>query len=134
MKYIKAEEFLKQPKEVQKVFENWWQPNVGDLYCNIYNNQQENVLVINKCQLDFSKSFKDDIKQFGCILFTEGQLRQFIENKTGYKATLVHPSSSPIEIWLYTDKGIKRISSIDKFDVLQAYWKVALEIAKGEVK
>ena len=32
MEYISAEEFLKQPEEVQAVFLNWWEPSVGDLF------------------------------------------------------------------------------------------------------
>ena len=34
MKYIKAEEFLKQQKEIQKVFLDWWQPEEFDIYVN----------------------------------------------------------------------------------------------------
>lgn len=57
MEYISAEEFLKQPKEVQKVFIDWWKPSQGDLYSDLYNN----ILVIN-IQLEVFASFANDIK------------------------------------------------------------------------
>ncbi len=36
MNYISAENFLKQPKEIQEVFLNWWQPEFGDLFIEDY--------------------------------------------------------------------------------------------------
>lgn len=131
MNFIEAEEFLKQDKRVQKVFLDWWKPNIGDLivYKYLFKCVDEVQGTTIRALSDTYHIFKNE-----CVpLFAEGQLRQFIEDKTGYKATLVQSNSLPVEIWLSVGKNIKRISSIDKFDVLQAYWKVACEIAKGEV-
>jgi hypothetical protein len=134
MEYISAEEFLKQTKEVQNVFHEWWEPKESDLY---FHEADNTVVECFNCEHDglyishrSNVSYREDMSP----IFTEGQLRKFIEDKTGNKVTLVQPKTLPIEIWLYTDKGIKIISSIDKFNVLQAYWKVALEIAKEKVK
>ena len=32
MKFISAEEFLKQDEKVQETFINWWEPGIGDLF------------------------------------------------------------------------------------------------------
>jgi hypothetical protein len=130
MEYITEEQFSEQPKEIQKVFLEWWKPSVGDLYCNIYNNQQDNVLVINNCQIEFSKSFTEDIKKFGYPLLVEGQLRKFIEDKIGY-INITYSSN-------YEDMINKTVNDnknylINSDDLFRAYWKVALKIAESEV-
>lgn len=33
MRYITAEQFKGQPEEVQKVFLDWWEPELYDLFC-----------------------------------------------------------------------------------------------------
>ena len=35
MKFISAEEFLKQDKEIQRVFDEWWQPEKCDIYFDL---------------------------------------------------------------------------------------------------
>lgn len=77
MKYISAEEFLQQPKEIQKVFLDWWQPEEFDIYVN---KELEKHRVT---QVDL----EDDVcnyylKTEYIPLLTEGQLREFIEDKT----------------------------------------------------
>lgn len=136
MEFITVEQFQEQSEEVQKVFLDWWQPNKGDIYCNLYNNQQDNVLVINNCQLEVFKSFKDDIKLYGIPLMTEGQLRKFIEDKTGCKldATFFLWDGYTVEISKkYEEEGYcisqKAFEHLGE-DLLQAYWKVACEIAE----
>ena len=71
MKYISAEEFLKQPKEIQKVFLDWWQIEEFDIYVN---KELEKHRVT---QVDL----EDDVcnyylKTEYIPLFTEGQVKE----------------------------------------------------------
>ena len=86
MEFINAEEFLNQPKEIQKVFLDWWNPSTGDLYSK-------------KDKIGFPhlvKRSEDDLiievgsyvweEKSECIpLFSEGQLRQFVEDNLNNK-------------------------------------------------
>ncbi|BDR74281.1 hypothetical protein K144316041_p21200 (plasmid) [Clostridium tetani] len=142
MDYISVKEFLKQPKEVQKVLLDWWKPEVGDVYCSLYNNNQpDNVMVINQCQFGLT-IFKEDIKKYGIPLLTEGQLRQFIEDETqGKMDILVNGIGITNEYigyefmcWSSVDqcKYKKEYSfRVDAKDLLEAYWVVAILIIKG---
>lgn len=135
MEFITVEQFQEQPKEIQKVFLDWWQPSKGDIYCNLYNNQQDNVLAINDCQLDIFKSFKDDIKLYGIPLLTEGQLHKFIEDKTKTKIETSLTVYNQYALWLVKVKG-QDYETFDtrEEDLLQAYWKVACMIANDICK
>lgn len=132
MEYISAEEFKKQTKEIQQDLVNWWKANESetDLVCLFLHDGNEirlNSVKIQKCNLN-------PISEI-IPLLTEGQLRKFIQDNAQCKLNLVQSLSLPVEIWLFNkERNIKRISSIDKFDVLQAYWKSALEIAKEKVE
>lgn len=125
MEFISAEEFLKQNEEIQKVLFEWWENDcssydlitfVNDKYPRFY------------CDLEYGENYEGLIP-----LLTEGQIRRFIEDKTGYKVVLLNNLALPIEIWLINKDGNRRIFT-DKHDVLQAYWKVAIEIAKHETR
>lgn len=109
-------------KEFIYYFCNWWADNNKDtdlVEIILRNGPEINMYGrIKHCHLILGREYFP--------VATEGQARQFIEYKTGHKV----PNSLPIEIWLYVNKGIKRMSSIDKFDALQAYLKVALEVAE----
>lgn len=118
MEYISAEEFLKQNEKVQRTLKEYF--------------DQELILYSFNNSVNYGV-FYDVIDEIP--LLTEGDIRKFIEDRTGCKVTLVQSNSLPVEIWLSSvDVNIKRISSIDKFDVLQAYWKVAIEIIKEELR
>jgi hypothetical protein len=139
MEFINAEEFLKQDEQVQKVFLDWWNPSKGDLYCNLYNNQQDNILVINDCQLEIFKTFKDDIKQYGFPLLTEGQLRKFIEDKSNCKNVEILSDISTGQY--YADFYENTYSGIEEDTIeylgtnkFKAYWILALITAKESVK
>lgn len=143
MDYISVKEFLKQPKEVWKVLLDWWKPEVGDVYCSLYNNQEDNVMVINQCQFEFA-TFKEDIKKYGIPLLTEGQLRRFIEDETqGKMDILVNGMGVTNEYiryefmcWNSVDqcKYKKEYSfEVDAKDLLEAYWVVAILIIKGKL-
>ena len=128
MEYISGEDFLKQPKEVQQVFLDWWKPDLFDLYACREENKTHRVTETDL--EDIEEEYFLNIKKVGYPLFTEGQLRKFIEDKTecfiatsptykcdGYDITILG-----IEEYTYTIKGT---------NLLQAYWEVACEIAKG---
>lgn len=137
MEYISAEEFLKQPKEVQRIFLDWWQPCVGDLYvdegCDKKFDDTDGILVFEEFSDEYlcaygrySVSFKGDL----IPLLTEGQLRKFIEDKTKYKLEISYYEINGYDISL-TDGKTNYFNYLDLGrDLLQTYWKVACEIAK----
>lgn len=144
MEFITVEQFREQPKEVQKIFLDWWQCEYGDLY--YYNEDpleyKDAEIIDNDLECDLNGDF-EYFKSIGPILlFTEGQLRKFIE----YKINGVIKNTQ----WHIEDDGVsKRGYSMHLLrkneyhvtrhyfdlgeDLLQAYWKVACEIAKEEV-
>ncbi len=135
MEYISAEEFLKQPKEVQEVFLKWWQPSEGDLF--IFD---VNKLDFKECVLfvmdDYIRGINALYNPNECIpMLAEGQLRKFIEDKTGNKTTTEFYQITGYDIAI--EDGTMIIN--DSFDglgedLLQAYWKVACEIAKEQLQ
>ena len=134
MKFISAEEFLKQDKKVQETFINWWEPDIGDLF--MYKEKDEHDCIEVECIQSKNRlrtiSFAEVIP-----LLTEGQLHKFIEDKTGCYIDISHNSMDtciqlcdkedeyPIEEWEW-----QYLSN----DLLQAYWKVAVEIAEHETR
>jgi len=164
MEFISAEEFSKQPVEIQKVFLDWWKPKFGDLasfkgigkhclgtkedYCfvNKYNKEREQDQYIDSYGIelynmfcignDFSKygfSFKS---KFDVIpLLSEGQLRRFVEDKTDFPIQQIEEDYKGVyEIItgyhaIDTNKDF-RLHETNETNLLQAYWKVAIEIAK----
>lgn len=138
MEFISTNEFLKQEEKVQKVFLDWWRPSVGDLYKWISNSTFEDVQVLNKSAIDTFKydefiNFKKD-----CIpLLAEGQLRRYIEDKTD--ASFEINFSEDVEageykrcMSMYSNKYDLYIGTYQDLDcdLLKAYWKVAIQIAK----
>ena len=150
MKYISAEEFLKQPREVQEVFLDWWQPKEFDIYAN------KELKAHRVTQTDL----EDDVcnyylKTEYIPLLTEGQLREFIENKTSElakvqcKMKIEYKTEDEIEenksssnlIPLQSQEGYfiqitstEFMGGIMEFhdlgtDLLKAYWQVACKIA-----
>ena len=136
MEFITAEQFLEQPKEVQKVFIDWWNPSIGDLYLNTPGNREDFEQIV---EVIYSQELANDAyNNKNCNmkesrgdyfpLLTEGQLRQFIEDKTRTK----------IDIEFYTT-GYEIFASSDEYHIrtdnlFQAYWQVAIKIASEEVK
>ncbi|MBN3402922.1 hypothetical protein [Clostridium botulinum] len=143
MNYISAENFLKQPKEIQEVFLNWWQPEFGDLFIEDYWDI-DSIINIVGCVPINKKHFEDyegkiHYKTDLVIpLLTEERLRRFIENKTnskiiydyldtigGYSIGLVLNKNSPTQnVKWFEDCGD---------NLLQAYWQVACIISQEEV-
>ena len=127
MEFITVEQFQEQPLEVQKVFIDWWQPEIGDIFQFAtvdFDNDDSTIGVISgKKQIKIAEWGKGEYR---IPLFTEGQLRKFIEYKKG----------KIVEVNLYcggysivTAYRKCEINNLGK-DLLQAYWKVACMIAK----
>ena len=131
MEFISVEEFLKQPHKVQKVLQEWFiekfeTSNEFDLFN--YNGEDlcyKNILDRN-CNFDVED----------CIpLLTEGQLRKFIEDNTEGKLEF-YPDVYHGERYytiMIRDSGCGGDDpefEVDADDVLQAYWKVAIQIAE----
>ena len=131
MEFILAEDFLKQDEKVQVVFLNWWKPSSGDLfqYRKLFN-------VVDYCSGTTIQPFYNSYAVFkkDCIpLFTEGQLRKFIEDKTAMGTVNVDYLEGyriKINIAINQSKYYKDLGN----DLLQAYWNVAVEIAKESLK
>lgn len=130
MEFISSEEFLKQPKEVQEVFFKWANDNGQD-----YDLVQDNGEVM--LYKDFIERARIEFDSYP--LFTEGQLRKFIEDKTGFHLEM----SSDLETGIYiadfyknnkTNRFGRKMIKTQETDLLQAYWKVACEIAKESVE
>ena len=123
MEFISAEEFKKQPMEVQQVILNWWKPAKWDLFVN--DSIGRFGIVVGE------KKFKNRL----IPLLTEGQLRKFIEDKTGQIVNLDYICKECGYAVVLTEGGKRSKPFIDLGeDVLQAYWKVAIEIAKREAR
>ena len=131
MEFITVEQFKEQPKEVQKVFLDWWKPSVGDIFIfntDEYDNSDSNIGVLGSIkQINITRRSKG---KYRIPLFTEGQLRKFIEDKTGHKVDCCFYGEK-YDINTCEDDGlyIKKYEDIDD-DLLQAYWKVACMVAK----
>lgn len=136
MEFITVEQFKEQPIEVQKVFLDWWKPSIGDIYSFIdieeYANDMSVIqLLSSRIQTKIANNCKEEGNRIP--LFTEGQLRKFIEDKTGYKK--IDITISPLEKGYYIELSdeeyhIQKSYHILGDDLLQAYWKVACMVAK----
>jgi hypothetical protein len=135
MEYISAEEFLKQPKEVQKVIIDWWKSNESetDLVCLFLQDGNEirlNSANIQKCNL---RPITEIIP-----LLTEGQLRKCIEGMS-HCNMLILWNTYYGDIYQHKVCFSKK-SHFNKIDLkrctnlLEAYWLAVLEIAKEKVK
>jgi len=147
MEFITVEQFKEQPIEVQKVFLDWWKPSIGDIYVFI-NCVIENKLGCIEDKFDsvqIKKYVKDDTKNYVidsnnkiCPLFTEGQLRKFIEDKIESKLMIEYTCCENIVIKLAkTNKTNgcfevykKYIFQENKYNLLETYWRVACIVAK----
>lgn len=133
MEFISANEFLKQDEKVRQMFLDWWKPSVGDLFSWIKNNYEyENDLrKLECCNSDnivkMTKSFKGINERDRIPLLTEGQLRKFIEDNTYCKLN-IGTIGNIIKIYE------KELDIPFQTDLLQAYWKVAIQIAEQEGK
>jgi hypothetical protein len=131
MKYISVEEFLKQPEEVRKVFIEWWQCEIGDLFAFDGDDDRDlNILQVvgSENQITMTKVNKGESR---IPLFTEGQLREFILDKTKMHCVEVKMVYSSFKHTIIIRNGdlYWEFKEVDR-DLLQALWKVALKVAK----
>ena len=132
MEFITVEQFQEQPLEVQKVFIDWWQPEIGDIFqfatVDFDNDDSTIVVISGKKQIKIAEWGKGEYR---IPLFTEGQLRKFIEDKLDMKIQCeIHPLTLDYIILVKDNSGNKVWMHAGKEDLLQAYWKVACMIAK----
>ncbi|MDU7243247.1 hypothetical protein [Clostridium sp.] len=140
MEFITVEQFKEQPKEVQEVFLDWYNFDKYDLFYLKWEGAEkkwgatEEIVsgaTLNRHLKHLKRANSNIINTIP--LFTEGQLRKFIEDKTGGK---VDASFGGKTYTVYSNKDfgliIKMYEDIDS-DLLQAYWKVACMVAKEEV-
>lgn len=127
MEFITVEQFKEQSKEVQKVFLDWWKPSVGDIFIfntDEYDNSDSNIGVLGSIkQINITRRSKG---KYRIPLFTEGQLRKFIEESIG-RIALIELDYDTYNIIL-RNRGKAYITG--ESDLLQAYWKVACMIAE----
>lgn len=138
MDYITPEQFLKQPKEVQQVFIDWWKPSSLDLVC------WTRTKYSTALRSDKSGLHDADIKKNFIPLLTEGQLRKFIEDKTGgtidlYYTHMEDKTYKTIDRNKYLELSclreiIFRMRLKSDADIFKAYWQCALKIARGEFR
>lgn len=139
MEFITVEQFKEQPIEVQKVFLDWWKCDYGDLY--YYNEDpleyKDFEIIDNNLECDIEGDF-GYFKSLGVIpIFTEGQLRKFIEDKFRCKNIEVIANVDTCQYEMYLYRKISSLSCERHIDglgdnILQAYWKVACMIVKEE--
>lgn len=159
MKYISAEEFLKQPREVQEVFLD----NINLEQGNLYKDTADLTVIESLDYINTNDegtiyySVKGNMSDYSTIvpLLTEGQLREFIEDKTSElakvqcKVKIEYKTKDEIEESQYNSNlislqsqegyfiqitstefmgGIMKFSDLGT-DLLKAYWQVACKIA-----
>lgn len=132
MEFITVEQFREQPIEVQEVFLDWWEPSIGDIYSFIDLEEYSNDTCLIQClSSPIQVTVASNCKQEGnrIPLFTEGQLRKFIEDKTNRKSQfMLHPFSGYYVFPIVRKEEMLLHAGTD--DLLQAYWKVACILAK----
>lgn len=130
-----------QSKEVQEVFLKWWNPSVGDLFMiektTSFEGDKHNFIECFLTGFEVVDLTEIERKRIICPLFTEGQLRKFIEDKTG-KILFIDferiDGKLNYSIYLFQDND--RYKNYDNLgdNLLQAYWKIALKVAKESVE
>lgn len=143
MEFITLEQFKEQSKEVQEVFSDWWEPSIGDIFifnADEYDNSDSNIGVLGGIkQINITRRSKGEYRT---PLFTEGQLRKFIEEKVNgiVKVIQWHIEDSKVSKRGYAIDILRKNEYHVTYhykdlgqDLLQAYWKVACMIAKEEV-
>lgn len=131
MEFIKAEEFLKQDKEVQEVLIEWWKNNINQ--CDlIYNIKFKKIRTLIDADM-FNSDFKRNLilESSNIPLWTEGQLRMFIQDKTKDKYDILYSFGLKkyISFYKYTENENKATYEVENHDLLKAYWEVAVKVA-----
>lgn len=136
MEFITVEQFKEQPKEVQEVFLDWYNFDKYDLFYLKWEGAEkkwgatEEIVsgaTLNRHLKHLKRANSNIINTIP--LFTEGQLRKFIEDSIG-RIALIELDYDNYNIIL-RNRGKAYITG--ESDLLQAYWKVACMIAKEAV-
>lgn len=137
MEYIEAKLFLEQPKEVQKVFLDWWVPEQFDLAIHSITIEYNKPSAIVKKKNDYciviagNDGITITVKNDLIPLFAEGQLRKFIEDKSKepvYTGTTFRGDRF-IETEYEDFTAVRREEIMDE-NLLMAYWKYACRLVK----
>lgn len=119
MEFITVDQFEEQSKEVQKVFLDWWKPSVGDIFGS--------DILISRRVITSDRFDKEEY----IPLFTEGQLRRFIEDKTNTDTILgISDCKEYVIALIKNDDELYEMIDTKETNLLQAYWKVACMVAK----
>lgn len=133
MEFITVEQFKEQPKEVQEVFLDWYNFDKYDLFYLKWEGAEkkwgatEEIVsgaTLNRHLKHLKRANSNIINTIP--LFTEGQLRKFIEDSIG-RIALIELDYDTYNIIL-RNRGKAYITG--ETNLLQAYWKVACIIAK----
>ena len=144
MDFITAEQFRCQTEEVKNIFLKWWKPSIGDLFEDSVSFDIVSLCYGNRIY-PFRKSFV--FKKLDCIpLFTEGQLRRFIENKCNclldVKVENLHDNCNEYTVTGWEIKELEWGKEFGRIlfeyhmateDLLQLYWEIACSVAKDSL-
>ena len=153
MKYnISAEEFLKQDEKVQKVFLDWWKPEIGDVFSTkkVYDEIDVVIDVVGDKIWGLNITFKccKDKKVCPYIelcevfpLFNLQQLIDFVEDKTKGKVDLNYSYfDKGYDVFAYNDgakfedfKCTFKVNT-EEGNLLKAIWEVACRVATKVAK
>lgn len=139
MDYISAEEFLKQPKPVRKVLLDWWKPQLKDFFFRDFGNSPKAYMngIYEGVIMDYETQTNATRNKTFLPLFTEGQLRNFIEEKLdGCNIYFESYTNGDTELTvefeynhsLEGDCDVGEIKVICD-DMLDGYWQIACKIA-----
>lgn len=124
MNYIKPDQFLKLPEEVQKVFIDWWKPDILDLF---FTNLGE-IGIVESC-IEGEHALGQVIELKGKSRFpllTLEQLWEFIEDITGDKVYVVNYPGGLRGVGL-----VKEGCEFGRKTILESFWALAVDVASG---
>lgn len=137
MNYISSEEFLNQSQKVQTVLKEWWNPQIGDL---CYEKDSDLIFCCNGFRKETNEVRYEEIHcvfewNKKCIipLLQMHQLIQFIQEKINGKIDICNACNGKgyevsVDSLDYSKTLLARQTM--EADLLQALWKVAIEIAE----
>lgn len=141
MKYITAEQFLGQPESVQKELMCFWIPGESDLIGHFKHSDLFDLLpnIMENHNFDYSSEslrFKKEYcveRQIYIPLFAEGQLREFIEQKTNGLINIETSISGEKKCYRIrvklNNKPYLATEDVESGSLIEAYWKLACNIA-----
>ncbi len=131
--YITAEQFLKQNEEVQEIFIDWWDIQIGDLFNVKYQDEEgkwDKDLIVTKKDIEkYGEGFfPSGIDGKVILLFQIHHLIQFIEEELNGKINISYNFETESYEILVT-RVITHVYETNTDNLLQALWQVACKIA-----